>query len=117
VFWSSTNSSLPLLLLNQPSSLLSNLQTVLLEFGLLIILVCFAIYDGDRNGFISKEEIIKLAWSKAKTEQKGTTEQKAIIVDTVNRIFAYVDKNKDGMLSKAELVAAVTKYPELKNVL
>jgi Ca2+-binding EF-hand superfamily protein len=103
--------------LNQPSYHPNNSPHVCCFHLPLIFAVCFSIYDGDRNGFITKEEIQKLAWSKAKAEGKGNQEQKDLIVDTVNKIFAYVDKNKDGMLSKAELITAVTKYPELKNVL
>jgi Ca2+-binding EF-hand superfamily protein len=79
--------------------------------------VCFTIYDEDRNGVITKEELLKLAWSKAKAEGRASPEQRELIKEAVNKIVFYVDKNSDGQLSEEELVEAINKHPELKEVL
>jgi Ca2+-binding EF-hand superfamily protein len=73
------------------------------------------IYDEDGDGVITKDELLKFALAKAKAEDRQ--DQSAQIIDVVNRIVLFIDKNNDGKLTKDELVEAINRDPYLKKIL
>jgi len=75
------------------------------------------LYDEDGSGTVSMDEVRKLAKSKAKVEGVLSAEREAEIEQTIQAIFAFADKNKDGELSKEELIEAAKKDPNFAQAL
>jgi Ca2+-binding EF-hand superfamily protein len=75
------------------------------------------LYDEDGSGTVSVDEVRKLALSKAKIEGVLTPERTAEIEEVVKAIFAFADKNKDGELTKEELIEASKKDPNFAHAL
>jgi len=74
--------------------------------------LCFALYDANEDGFISKEEM----YEALKIRQKivtGRAEVDDAFVNSFDKIFASIDTNADGKLTKDELRAALNKSKHL----
>lgn len=81
------------------------------------ITVCIAIYDEDGNGVITKEELLNFALAKAKAEGRLTPEKKEQLGMFINQLVEYIDTNADGNLSSDEIIEAIRKSPQLKELL
>lgn len=75
--------------------------------------LAFMAYDIDRNGFIDKGEMFQLL--RASAASKGRMFSENEVWDTVNKVFAIVDKNNDGCLSYTEFKNAVLNHHLLIN--
>ena len=78
--------------------------------------IVFAMYDADNNGFITKEEMAQVITNA--TRWMGdcdveSSEVQKVIADEVKRIFAFVDVDRDGLVSREELRTASQKHPEV----
>jgi Ca2+-binding EF-hand superfamily protein len=71
----------------------------------------FEIYDCDKNGYITFDELIKMI--------KLLVQMKHLNTDAYKLAFDAMDKadlNLDGRLSKKEFIAACTKHKSLENL-
>ncbi len=78
--------------------------------------IVYAMYDVDRNGYITREEMVDVITNSTRWMGDCDVESKDVqkcIVAEVEKIVAFVDADKDGMVSKEELFAAATKHPEI----
>jgi len=80
--------------------------------------VCMTIYDIDKDGKISKDEMLKLGFAKIKVEDgKVDEEGRRKIIKIVEDLFSKIDNDGDDALTRDELVVALKKKPELKELL
>merc|ERR1712072_59009 len=75
------------------------------------------LYDEDNSGTVSVEEVRKLAISKAKVEGRLTKEREEEIEQTIQAIFKFADTDKDGELTREELIAAAKRDPNFAQAL
>jgi len=81
--------------------------------------LCITIYDEDNSGTISKDELLRFAITRAKADGKKEFDekQKALIEQGVKDLYEFIDTDADGEITEAELISAIERDPNLKNVL
>ena len=75
----------------------------------------FQIYDTNENGFISKDEMLKIVQS-IHTMCSGATRDEAA-QNQVDSVYAKADTNADGQLSFEEFLELAKNDPTISNVL
>eukprot|EP01060_Flectonema_neradi_P032964 TRINITY_DN538_c0_g1_i1.p1 TRINITY_DN538_c0_g1~~TRINITY_DN538_c0_g1_i1.p1 ORF type:complete len:189 (+),score=47.40 TRINITY_DN538_c0_g1_i1:73-639(+) len=78
--------------------------------------IVFAMYDADRNGYITRDELEDVVTNSTRWMGDCDVESKEVqdLVRTeVDKIVSFVDANRDGQISKEELGLAAEKHPEL----
>lgn len=78
--------------------------------------IIFAMYDIDQDGFITKEGMRKVITNSTRWMGYCDVESKeveAVISQTIDRIIAVADGDKDGKLSRDELYRATKKHPDI----
>lgn len=68
---------------------------------------CFMLYDSDRNGFITEEELIQVL----KANHMATNE--AQVIRKAKTIMRQADQNGDGKISPEEFMTIATKFPNI----
>ena len=75
----------------------------------------FDVYDVDRNGVISKDEVLSIV--KSINKMTGNINDKNATEERILTIFAEFDENQDQMLSLAEFIEGARKDPIFVNML
>ena len=75
----------------------------------------FEVYDVDRNGVISREEVLSIV--KSINMMTGNMTNKNTNEDRILAIFAKFDENEDQMLSLEEFIEGARKDPIFVNML
>eukprot|EP01013_Petalomonas_cantuscygni_P003289 TRINITY_DN13465_c0_g1_i1.p1 TRINITY_DN13465_c0_g1~~TRINITY_DN13465_c0_g1_i1.p1 ORF type:complete len:189 (-),score=37.51 TRINITY_DN13465_c0_g1_i1:513-1079(-) len=78
--------------------------------------IVFAMYDQDGNGTITRQELVEVVTNSTKWMGECDTDSREVqdlIHAEVDKIVAFCDQNKDGQISKEELIAAAQKHPEI----
>jgi len=78
--------------------------------------IVFAMYDVDGNGYITRDELVEVVSNS--TRWMGDCDPDArdvrdLIEGEVDKIMTFCDANRDGQISKEELIAAASKHPEI----
>eukprot|EP01121_Diplochlamys_sp_Union-15-3_P008218 TRINITY_DN2168_c0_g1_i1.p1 TRINITY_DN2168_c0_g1~~TRINITY_DN2168_c0_g1_i1.p1 ORF type:complete len:191 (-),score=43.29 TRINITY_DN2168_c0_g1_i1:132-704(-) len=80
--------------------------------------ICMTIYDEDGDGFITVTEMKKMGHAKLKASGEFNNKKKVEEMDqTIEHLFASIDKNKDGRITRDEIVQAIKLRPELQTLL
>eukprot|EP00992_Anisonema_acinus_P015296 TRINITY_DN9692_c0_g1_i4.p1 TRINITY_DN9692_c0_g1~~TRINITY_DN9692_c0_g1_i4.p1 ORF type:complete len:189 (+),score=56.80 TRINITY_DN9692_c0_g1_i4:75-641(+) len=78
--------------------------------------IVFSMYDADNNGYIGREELVEVVTNSTRWMGDCDVESKDVqdlIQAEVDKIVGFCDVNKDGQISKEELIAAAEKHPEI----
>eukprot|EP01007_Sphenomonas_quadrangularis_P004042 NODE_935_length_1081_cov_316.482558_g767_i0.p1 GENE.NODE_935_length_1081_cov_316.482558_g767_i0~~NODE_935_length_1081_cov_316.482558_g767_i0.p1 ORF type:complete len:189 (-),score=44.76 NODE_935_length_1081_cov_316.482558_g767_i0:428-994(-) len=78
--------------------------------------IVFAMYDADGNGYITRDELIEVVTNSTRWMGDCDVESREVqdlIHAEVDKIVMFCDQNKDGCITKDELVAAAEKHPEI----
>merc|ERR1711976_55486 len=78
--------------------------------------IVFAMYDADGNGYITRDELVEVVSNSTRWMGDCDVESKDVqdlIQAEVDKIVGFCDTNKDGTISKEELIAAAGKHPEI----
>eukprot|EP01002_Notosolenus_urceolatus_P014594 NODE_6240_length_643_cov_12.685185_g5309_i0.p2 GENE.NODE_6240_length_643_cov_12.685185_g5309_i0~~NODE_6240_length_643_cov_12.685185_g5309_i0.p2 ORF type:complete len:181 (-),score=67.22 NODE_6240_length_643_cov_12.685185_g5309_i0:99-581(-) len=78
--------------------------------------IVFAMYDADGNGTITRDELCEVVTNSTKWMGDCDTESREVqdlIQAEVDKIVAFCDQDKDGQITKAELIEAAQKHPEI----
>eukprot|EP01027_Heterolobosea_sp_BB2_P025296 GEZU01038818.1.p1 GENE.GEZU01038818.1~~GEZU01038818.1.p1 ORF type:complete len:184 (+),score=66.86 GEZU01038818.1:175-726(+) len=84
-----------------------------------LVEIVFSMYDQDGDGYVSKEEMIECITNctRLKGVDVDTDENRALISGRVQKLLEIADENKDGFLTKDEILAAVKRDPGVLNIL
>jgi Ca2+-binding EF-hand superfamily protein len=77
--------------------------------------VTFSLYDADQDGFVTVEELKNFRTNVSKAEGKDISSKEVSeeISKWVESMFALIDTNNDGKLTKEEMTIACEKDPSL----
>jgi Ca2+-binding EF-hand superfamily protein len=78
--------------------------------------IVFAMYDKDNDGYITRQELVEVVTNSTRWMGDCDVESREVqdlINAEVDKIVAFCDQNKDGQISKDELIAAATRHPEI----
>jgi Ca2+-binding EF-hand superfamily protein len=78
--------------------------------------IVFAMYDADRDEYITRDELIEVVTNSTKWMgdcDVGQKDVKDLIENEVDKIISFCDSDKDGRISKDELIGAAEKHPEI----
>eukprot|EP01121_Diplochlamys_sp_Union-15-3_P001253 TRINITY_DN11106_c0_g2_i1.p1 TRINITY_DN11106_c0_g2~~TRINITY_DN11106_c0_g2_i1.p1 ORF type:complete len:126 (+),score=30.18 TRINITY_DN11106_c0_g2_i1:116-493(+) len=79
--------------------------------------ICMSIYDQDGDGFITEEEMKRMGHTKLRVTNQYTHEKRAEMDSSIETLFNTIDKDRNGKITRAELLKALKENPELQTVL